>query len=67
MSTNPTFQNEQDLAAAMSGIDFPTQRDGLVEQAKKNRVSQDVIDRLSRLRDGDFSNVAEVMDATNNS
>lgn len=66
MANNPSFQDEQAFAAALKGVDFPTQRDGIIEQARKNGASEDVIKRLSALRDGDFGNAAEVLDASNN-
>jgi hypothetical protein len=65
MAENPTFQMEHELGAAMKGVDFPVDRDALVEKARENGASDEVVQRLQQLREGEFSNVAEVMDATN--
>jgi hypothetical protein len=67
MSKNPAFQAERDLAAAMAGADFPATRDQLVERARQNGAPKEVIERFSRLPDRTYDNVAQVMDASNES
>jgi uncharacterized protein DUF2795 len=66
MAKNPAFQLEHEIASAMKGIHFPVRRDDLLQHARQNKASEEVVKRLSALPDREFHSVAEVMDATNN-
>ena len=61
---NPSFREEQDFAAAMAGIDFPTNREALVAEVRRKGVPDGIVRRFERLRDGEFDNPAQVLDAS---
>ncbi len=49
----------------MKGLDFPADRDDIIAHARDNDASDDVTEKLSRVNKGEYKNVAQVMDATN--
>jgi len=63
MASNPRFTENHQIAGAMKGVDFPADRDQIVEQAKSNGAPDQVVEEIGKLPDGDFQNVAEVMSA----
>ncbi len=65
MAENTAFRHQHEMASAMKGMDFPAKAADIVKNAKSNGAPKDVLDALGRLPDHDYSNVAEVMDATN--
>ncbi|MCN9243513.1 DUF2795 domain-containing protein [Streptomyces sp. NPDC052051] len=52
-----------DLQKALSGTDYPTDREALVECAKRNHASKEITEELSHLRKKTFDNPAEVSKA----
>ena len=66
MADNPAFRLQHEMASAMKGLDFPADRDEIITHARDNDASDDVIEKLSRVSKGEYQNVAQVMDATNN-
>jgi hypothetical protein len=50
----------RDAAKALEGIDFPANRDQIVEYARQHNVTQDVLEWLRNLPDQQFSNMADV-------
>ncbi|HEY4441293.1 MAG TPA: DUF2795 domain-containing protein [Candidatus Elarobacter sp.] len=63
--SNPKFRLEQEIAAAMRGIRFPAKRDDILNRAKENGASEEVLRVLERIPDGEYGTPAQVMDATN--
>lgn len=56
------FTENQEIAHAMKGIDFPATRQDLVNQAQRNGAPQTIIGRLQELPDEEFGNAAAVME-----
>ena len=48
------------LAQALSGIDFPTSKDKMVEHARKNHADQEVLQAIQQLPDSEYANMADV-------
>ncbi len=53
------------MASAMKGLDFPVDREEILSHAKENDASGDVLERLGKIKKGEYRTVAQVMDATN--
>lgn len=45
----------------LKGIDFPANKDGLVERAKKNDADQDILDVIRQLPDTEYQSMADVL------
>jgi len=54
-------QGPTGLSRNLKGIRFPADRSQLVQQARKNGASTDVIRRIQGMPDRAYSNMAEVM------
>jgi hypothetical protein len=52
-----------DLQKALSGADYPTDRDKLIERAKRNQAPKEVTEELSHLQKKTYENPAEVSKA----
>lgn len=50
-----------DLARYLSGIDFPANRDDLLEHARGQAADDEVLSTLQHLPQRDYKNMAEVM------
>ncbi|MEV5240365.1 DUF2795 domain-containing protein [Streptomyces cinnamoneus] len=48
---------------ALKGAPYPTDREKLVEVAKKNKAGNDVVDKLSHLPDSKYETPADVQKA----
>jgi hypothetical protein len=51
----------------LSGVSYPATRDQLVEQAKSNGASQDVIEALSGMAEGEYDGPNRVSSAVTKS
>ena len=54
-------QSVANITHHLKGIDFPCNRQDLINQAKKNGAGQDVISALQGLADRQYSSMADVM------
>lgn len=52
-----------DVQKALSGASYPATKQDLVEQAKNNGASDDIVDALKKLPDGDISGPDQVQKA----
>lgn len=57
---HPGQPNPADIEKAVSGVHYPTTREKLVEQARKNHANTDIIDLVDRLPDHNFDSPAAV-------
>jgi hypothetical protein len=57
---HPGQPNPGDVEKALSGVNYPTTREKLVEQARKNHANTDIIDLVDRLPDHNFDSPAAV-------
>lgn len=48
------------IAQALSGIDFPANKNDLVEHAKKNNADNEVIQALNELPEEQYTSMADV-------
>jgi UDP-glucose 6-dehydrogenase len=48
------------IAQALSGIDFPANRQDLIEHAKKNNADAEVIQALNEVPDEQYTSMADV-------
>ncbi|MFD7405792.1 MULTISPECIES: DUF2795 domain-containing protein [unclassified Streptomyces] len=55
--------NPPDLQKALSGAEYPADRDQLAKVAKKNHAPKEVTERISHLGKKEFQNPAEVSKA----
>ncbi|MEV5431586.1 DUF2795 domain-containing protein [Streptomyces sp. NPDC052701] len=55
-----------DLQKALSGMDYPTDKQHLVEQARKNKAGDEVVSRLDGLKQDRFDGPNEVQKAVFN-
>ncbi|SFD46931.1 DUF2795 domain-containing protein [Streptomyces aidingensis] len=58
--------NPIDLQKALSGVDYPAKRDQLVQNARKKKADDAVIDKLSHLKEDEFSGPDKVSHAVFN-
>jgi hypothetical protein len=49
-----------DAAQTLAGIDFPADRNKIVEYARGKKASSDVIDALNRMPDDQYTSMADV-------
>ncbi|WP_312479541.1 DUF2795 domain-containing protein [Stutzerimonas nitrititolerans] len=54
-------ESPANVATYLKGIDYPAQKDDLVQHAKKNGAESEVIDMLNRMPEQEYSNMADVM------
>jgi hypothetical protein len=45
----------------LKGIDFPVEKEQLVQQARQNQADREVINLIQRLEDREYDNIADVM------
>lgn len=66
MPQNPTqgvqSTERQEITQAIKGIDFPASREEIVTQARQNKAPQNIIGRLNKLPDEEFTSLARVLD-----
>lgn len=48
------------IAQALTGVDFPTSKDKLLEHARKNNADQEVLEAIEQMPDSEYSNMADV-------
>lgn len=48
------------IAQALSGIDFPANKNDLVEHARKNNADNEVIEALKEMPDEQYTSMADV-------
>ena len=48
------------IAQALSGIDFPANKNDLVEHARKNKADTEVIEALNEMPDERYTSMADV-------
>ena len=65
MAENTAFRRQHEMASAMKSSHLPAKPTDIVSNAEGNGGAREVLDSRGRLRDHEYSNVAEVMDATN--
>jgi hypothetical protein len=54
------FTNTAVIAQSLHGIDFPANKQQLIEFARKNQADQDVVEVLSRMPDTQYTSMADV-------
>jgi hypothetical protein len=52
--------NPIDLQKSLAGVSYPASRDDLVERAKSNGASSDIIDSLSKIPDKQYDGPDQV-------
>lgn len=52
--------NMADVEHALKGIDFPKNKNEIVEYAQKNNASNEIIDDLKEIQDRTYNNAADV-------
>ncbi|WP_112470957.1 DUF2795 domain-containing protein [Streptomyces triticisoli] len=55
-----------DLQKALSGMDYPTDKQHLVERARKNKAGEKIVSRLDGLKQDHFDGPNEVQKAVFN-
>jgi hypothetical protein len=45
----------------LKGVDFPADKNGLLEQAQKNNAEGDILDILRQMPDGEYHTMADVL------
>ena len=45
----------------LKGVDFPADKNGLLEQAQKNNAENDILDILRQMPDGEYHTMADVL------
>ncbi|HIJ63714.1 MAG TPA: DUF2795 domain-containing protein [Rhodospirillaceae bacterium] len=48
------------IAQALSGIDFPANKNDLIEHARRNNADKDVIQTLNEMPDEQYTSMADV-------
>jgi hypothetical protein len=48
------------IAQALSGIDFPCNKNKLVEYAQKNNADQEVVDAIRQMPEAEYTSMADV-------
>jgi hypothetical protein len=56
-------ESPANVSAHLKGIDFPAQRDDLLDHAERNGAPREVVDVIGRMPDGKFESMADVMKA----
>ena len=56
-------QPSVNVSRFLKGIDFPAQKQDLLQLARKNQADSTVIDLIQQLEDREYDNMAEVMQA----
>ncbi len=54
------FTNTAVIAQSLHGIDFPADKQRLIEHARRNQADQDVVDVLARMPDTQYTSMADV-------
>ena len=49
-----------DISRSLSGIDFPTNKEGLVNHAREKKANKEIIDTLQQMPDRQYGNMADV-------
>lgn len=49
-----------DLAHGLKGTKFPAKKEELVKQARKNGASDDILDTIQEMPDGEFGSITDV-------
>lgn len=57
---NPRFEEQQEIAHALRGIDFPAGREQILQSAKANQSSRSTVATLERLPEHEYETVADV-------
>lgn len=52
-----------DISKSLSGIDFPANRQGLVNHARQKNASQEILEILQKMPDRQYGDMAEVEQA----
>ncbi|HLO84923.1 MAG TPA: DUF2795 domain-containing protein [Nostocaceae cyanobacterium] len=49
-----------DISRNLSGIDFPANKQGLINHARQKNASEEVLDVLQQMPEQDYENMADV-------
>jgi hypothetical protein len=60
---HPGQPNPVDIQKALTGVDYPTTREKLVECAKHNRANTDIVDLIDKLPDQNYDSPTAVSKA----
>lgn len=52
-----------DVQSSLRGIDYPAGKEGVIEQAQKNKASSEVIEILKKIEDKEFHSAADLSSA----
>lgn len=55
-----SFTNTAVIAQSLHGIDFPCNKQGLVEHARRNNADQDVVNVIQKMPDAEYTSIADV-------
>jgi len=58
-----TGQSPSNITKYLQGMDFPAEKDDLIQHAKQQGANQDVIRVLNNIDDREYENTADVMKA----
>ena len=53
----------QEITKVLKGIDFPAEKDDLVEQARDNGADPEIVELLQEMPEEEFDSMADVMGA----
>jgi hypothetical protein len=59
-------QSPINVSRFLKGVDFPVQKQELVQQAQQNQADREVINLIQRLEDREYDSIAEVMKGFDN-
>ena len=61
MARSSMTRSAAHIAESLKGIDFPANKDNVVEHARKNKAEDEVLDVLQNLPEQEYGTMADVM------
>lgn len=61
MATGPAGQSPIDVTHHLKGIHFPAEKQGLLEQAKKNGAPSEIMEAIEAMPEETYKTVTDVM------
>lgn len=56
-------QSPSNVSHHLKGVDFPANKQDLIDQARDNGAEDDVLEMIEKMPDDDYENMADVMKA----
>jgi hypothetical protein len=66
VSEKSSAQAPINVSRFLKGIDFPVEKEQLVQQARQNQADREVINLIQRLEDREYDNISDVMKGFDN-